>query len=367
GAAADVEEVGRLAAAALDHVQRRHDQAGAVADDAHVAVQLDVGQAPAGRLLLQRMLSLFTLVRGDVLLAEQRVVVNLHLAVQGHDAPVLEQGEGVDFHQHGVLGPQNAVHGVQNGSQLLQHVRRHAGLQGDVADVVVAQAQPGVNPVLDDFFRRLFCDFLDVHAAFGGEDDDVGLAVAVGGDAEVELLLDGGGFFHEHLLDFEAFQVHAQNLPGLFVGAVRAVGQLDAAGLAPAADGHLGFDHHAPADFSGDVPDFLGRGGQPAARHGNARRGEDGFGLTFNEIQLCGTPSPSRVSVLPNGNYTQGRRKRKPRRPRGLQRNSKKTTTAASAIQIHVAYDGAPARPRRTWSRMCSFSSRLARFQWLTA
>ena len=45
GAAADVEEVGRLAARARDHVERRHDEAGAVADDADVAVELDVGEA----------------------------------------------------------------------------------------------------------------------------------------------------------------------------------------------------------------------------------------------------------------------------------------------------------------------------------
>ena len=60
-AAADVEEVGRLDAAVplarvRDHVERRHDQAGAVADDADLAVELDVVEvlllgrpAPAGR------------------------------------------------------------------------------------------------------------------------------------------------------------------------------------------------------------------------------------------------------------------------------------------------------------------------------
>ena len=47
GAAADVEEVGRLAAGALDEVHRRHGQAGAVDHAADVAVEPD--EAEAGR------------------------------------------------------------------------------------------------------------------------------------------------------------------------------------------------------------------------------------------------------------------------------------------------------------------------------
>ena len=60
GAAADVEEVGRLDPAELlagvgDHVQRGHDQAGAVADDADLAVELDVVEVLLLGRLLQRV------------------------------------------------------------------------------------------------------------------------------------------------------------------------------------------------------------------------------------------------------------------------------------------------------------------------
>src|SRR5918999_768020 len=44
-AAAGIEEVRRLAAGLRDHVERRHHEPGAVAQDADVAVELDVGQA----------------------------------------------------------------------------------------------------------------------------------------------------------------------------------------------------------------------------------------------------------------------------------------------------------------------------------
>ena len=45
GAAADVEEVGGLAADLVDDVERAHGQPGAVGDDADVAVEADVLQA----------------------------------------------------------------------------------------------------------------------------------------------------------------------------------------------------------------------------------------------------------------------------------------------------------------------------------
>ena len=45
GAAADVEEVGRLAADLVDDVERAHGQPGAVGDDADRAVEADVLQA----------------------------------------------------------------------------------------------------------------------------------------------------------------------------------------------------------------------------------------------------------------------------------------------------------------------------------
>ena len=75
GAAADVEEVGRLAAVQLDQVHRAHRQAGAVDQAADVAVELDVAQARLagadfGRLFFGHVAQL-----GQVLVAEQGVVV----------------------------------------------------------------------------------------------------------------------------------------------------------------------------------------------------------------------------------------------------------------------------------------------------
>ena len=82
-AAADVEEVGRLAAVILDDVHRAHRQAGAVDQAADVAVQADVGQARLARSQLGRVLLVQIAQLLDLRMAEQGVVVERDLGVEG--------------------------------------------------------------------------------------------------------------------------------------------------------------------------------------------------------------------------------------------------------------------------------------------
>ena len=83
--AADVEEVGRRAADLVDHVARAHGQAGAVGDDADLAVEADVLQA----LLLGQTLARVELLEAAELvplgMAEGGVVVEGDLGVEGVD------------------------------------------------------------------------------------------------------------------------------------------------------------------------------------------------------------------------------------------------------------------------------------------
>ena len=77
---------GGRAAVLGDDVQRAHDQAGAVAEDADVAVELDVGQpALVGHLLL-RVLGARVAQLGVLRVAEERVVVERDLRVERGDA-----------------------------------------------------------------------------------------------------------------------------------------------------------------------------------------------------------------------------------------------------------------------------------------
>src|SRR5690349_22451125 len=111
-AAADVEEVGRPDAAERlarvgHHVQGGHDQAGPVADDADLAVQLDVVEVLLDGPGLDRV-GVAGVLEPRVLLAERGVVVQRHLAVDREDLAVVGERHRVDLDQRGVLVGEHA-------------------------------------------------------------------------------------------------------------------------------------------------------------------------------------------------------------------------------------------------------------------
>ena len=81
-AAARVEEVRRLAAAVVDHVERRHREARAVHHAADVAVEADVGEIDLVRRALARVLLVGIAQLRDLGVPVERVVVEVELAVE---------------------------------------------------------------------------------------------------------------------------------------------------------------------------------------------------------------------------------------------------------------------------------------------
>ena len=128
-AAAGVEEVRGLAARLGDDVERAHHEAGAVAEDADVAVELDVGQpALLGHALL-RVLGARVAQLGVVGVAEQRVVVERDLRVERHHAPVGGHDHRVDLDEHRLLGAERVVELGQQGADRPHDVGVDAGLE----------------------------------------------------------------------------------------------------------------------------------------------------------------------------------------------------------------------------------------------
>src|SRR3954454_7697861 len=108
GATTDVQEVGRLDPAELlagvrDDVQGAHDQAGAVADDPDLTVELDVVEALLLGRGLQRVGGGGVRVCGVLGVPELGVLVEGHLGVQREDRAVGRLGQRVDLDQGGVL------------------------------------------------------------------------------------------------------------------------------------------------------------------------------------------------------------------------------------------------------------------------
>ena len=109
-AAADVEEVRGPRPRLRHDVERRHHEAGAVADDAHVSVELHVLQALLLRAGLDVVDRELIGQLGDVRVAPQRVVVDRHLRVERDDPVVLEEDQRVHLDEGRVPLDRELVH-----------------------------------------------------------------------------------------------------------------------------------------------------------------------------------------------------------------------------------------------------------------
>ena len=138
-----------------------------------------------------------------------------------------------------------------------------------------------------------FCrgDFLDVHAAFGGEQDQRLARGNVMQDGGIEFARNFGLLLDQHALDRIVADAHAENLAGHLLRFVRSGGELDAAGLAALAGRHLRLDDARP-DIRGRHGRFGRADAERAARHRNAgRRQNQRFCSVFLEVHRNNVPS----------------------------------------------------------------------------
>ena len=246
-AAADVEEVGRadpaeLLARVRDHVQRRHDQAGAVADDADRAVELDVVEVALLGPLLQRVDRRGVLERLVVRVPEAALPSKVIFASSSRTRPSATLASGFTS----TSSASSATNVCQSCTAMSAiWSATSAGKPAVVDDLArgrLVDALVRVDRDLGDLLRRLVRDLFDLHAAGDAGDAQERAVRAVQQVGEVVLLDDVGGLGDHHLVDRVALDVHAEDVgrPGLRLVGVR--GQLDAAGLAAAADLHLRLD-----------------------------------------------------------------------------------------------------------------------------
>jgi hypothetical protein len=111
-----------------------------------------------------------------------------------------------------------------------------AGLEGQAPAVEVLEAQQRVDVQAGDRRRVALGDLLDVHAALRGEHEQRRLGGAVEDDRGVVLLVDLAGRLDPDLVDREALDVHAEDGLAVLARLGLILGDLDAAGLAAAAD-----------------------------------------------------------------------------------------------------------------------------------
>ena len=304
---ADVEEVGRLAAGPLDEVHGRHRQAGAVDHAADRAVELDERQARLARLAIGGILLVGIAQLLEPGVAGECRVVERDLGVEADQAldacavgaGLADDRQRVDLDQVRVVGehrPDEALGDGDCGFQVTAETHR----EGELACLVVEQAEERVGVVADDRLRVVDRDLLDLDAALGRAHQQDAPLGAIEDRGHVELAGDVGCSGHQDLADRDALDVHAEDGRRDLLGLVGAGGKLHAAGLAAPADEDLGLDD----DRAGTArQDPLGGGtrlgdgvGDLPVGYGQALRDEQGLCVGFLDLHE-GDGSAGRVGV----------------------------------------------------------------------
>ena len=168
GAAADVEEVGRLAAVVLDQVHRAHRQAGAVDQAGDVAVQADVAKPararPAARPGLPRPRRASPRCRGGGTAA---LSSKLSLQSRASTSPRGRDDQRVDLGERGVGVDEQLDEVLEERRALLGRVAGEAQRLADLPRLEIGQAEPDVDRLAKDLLGRLVGDGLDLDAPFG--------------------------------------------------------------------------------------------------------------------------------------------------------------------------------------------------------
>src|SRR5262249_27477495 len=263
-----------------------------VDDAADAAVEADIGEAAVGGAGLARILLRLVAQLRDVRAAEERVVVEAHLGVEGEQLALSGEDERVDLDHGGVELAEGAVAAEQG----LHGLRHLPGLEAEgereLARLEGLHADRRVDGEADQGLRPVAADVLDLHAAGGGGNDHHALALPVEHEAEIELARDLCGSLDIEAVDDPAPRAPlvrdpapAQQLVGGGPHLVLVAAELDAAGLAAAAGMHLRLhDPALAADLAGAIGGLLRAIGEAAARHGHTELREQLLGLVFVDV-----------------------------------------------------------------------------------
>src|SRR5207248_5904394 len=253
---------------------------------------------------LTRILFLGIAERGQLLVAVERVVVEVDLGVERNHVALLRDHQRIDLHDAGIA---RLVRLVRSGGEADEAVHRVAGEaepERQIARLVSSEADDRIDRRAQDLLRVLRGDLLDLHPTLAGRHRHVAADGAVEGDAEIELAGDVASFLDvdlPHLLALRAGlvgdELHAHHLLEDLARLFRAPRQLHSAALAAAARVNLRFDHDDAL-----LAHQLARGGdgfvlrldQLAARDRDAVSAQDLLGLVLVDLHGGRLSTPHR-------------------------------------------------------------------------
>ncbi len=228
-------------------------------------------------------------------LTELGVLVQGDLAVQGDDVTGGDLGQRVDLDQEGVLLDEGLPQGDEDVRDLVGDLGREVRGLDDLARDLGGHTHVGVDRRLGDGLGAGLRHLLDLHAALDGRDGEEGAVGTVQEEGDVVLLQDlRSRLGDHHLVDRVALDVHAEDVGRVLDRLVGGRRQLHAAGLATAADLHLGLDDGLATEALGGCAGRLRRVDDFTGQHRYIVLGEEVPRLVLEQVHAL--PSLSVIS-----------------------------------------------------------------------
>ena len=211
GAAADIQEVGRLAAVHFYHVHGSHGQSGAVYHITDVSIQFDKTQPFFFGFHFDYFICIGFEQLFDFRLTEHGVVVEIHFAVQSQQFIVVGDYQRIDFHQRCVGIKADFVHFPEQIGGLFYQIEVVEEPEGNFSGSKRCHTQICFDGHFDDGIGIFFGHFFDFHAAFAAGHQDDRFGIPVDGHAYVNFRMEFHSFGQQDFFYLVAFDVHTEN------------------------------------------------------------------------------------------------------------------------------------------------------------
>src|SRR5258707_12268737 len=118
------------------------------------------------------------------------VAVEVDLAVEGDDLPLLGDDERIDFEEGAILFDEELVEVRRKSDEPADLIFVEAEREADASRLVGGEPDDRIDVDTVDLLRRVVCDLFDVHPALGRRHDRDTADVAIDHDLQVELAAD---------------------------------------------------------------------------------------------------------------------------------------------------------------------------------